>query len=293
MIDSHYFEPTTVEETCTLLAEHSDAAKVVAGGQSLAPLLRRGQVQPSCLVSIQHVAGLDRITVSEEGVKIGAMVTLDRLETACNAHPTVRALSETIKNVGDVQIRDRATLVGGICEAHPASDITAVLMALNAAVKLVTADGKRILPLRDFVADAFTTASQPDELLTEVVIPPFALPRSAAVYRRFILRAGDYPVVGVGVFVSLDDTEQCQESRIVVGACLGTPIHAREAEGQLKGRNVVEDDQPLAEAAALAAAHVTPLSDPMASGEYKKGLIGVLTREALTDAAALAVATDR
>ena len=131
------------------------------------------------------------------------------------------------------------------------------------------------------------------ELLTEVIVPSFALLRSAAAYRRFALRAGDYPVVGVGAFVGLDGAGLCQKGRIVLGNCLGTPTRATEAEQRLQGCNLVEDDQPLAEAADLAAANVTPMSEPMASGEYKKDLVGVLTREALTEAVGLAVAADR
>jgi carbon-monoxide dehydrogenase medium subunit len=294
MIDCHYFEPATVAEACTLLAEHGDGAKVVAGAQSLALLLRRGQVEPSCLVSIQNIAGLDDTTAEEAGgVQIGATVTLHHLESARNEHPTLRALSEASKYVADSQIRNCATLGGSICEAHPASDITAVLMALNAAVKLVSLDAERVVQLRDFVTDAFTTAVQPGELLTEVIVPSFALLRSAAAYRRFALRAGDYPVVGVGAFVGLDGAGLCQKGRIVLGNCLGTPTRATEAEQRLQGCNLVEDDQPLAEAADLAAANVTPMSEPMASGEYKKDLVGVLTREALTEAVGLAVAADR
>ena len=107
------------------------------------------------------------------------------------------------------------------------------------------------------------------------------------------MRAGDFPVVGVGAFISLDRAGLCQEQRVVLGNCLGAPIHATAAEKRLQGCNVVEDDQPLAEASDLAAANVTPLSEPMVSGEYKKDLVGVLTKEALTEAVALAVALDR
>lgn len=292
MIDCHYLEPTTVEEACTLSAEHGHGAKVVAGGQSLALLLRGGRIQPSHLVSIQNVPGLEDITASEEGVKIGAKVTLHRLENIGDAHPMLSALSDAIKAVADPQIRNFATLGGAICEAHPASDITAVLMALNATVKLVSADGERAVPVHDFVTDAFATAVQPGELLTEVIVPQFGNQRSAAAYRRFVLRAGDYPVVGVGAFVSLDGAGQCQEARIVLGNCLGTPVHAQEAEALLKGSNIVGDDEVLAEAGSLAAANVTPLSDPMASGEYKQDLVAVLTRDALTEAVSRTAASD-
>ena len=288
MIDCRYFEPTTVAEACTLLAEHGSGARVVAGGQRLSLLLRRGELKPSCLVSVKNAAGLDSITASKEGTKIGSMVTLQRLETARSEHPTLRALSETVADVADRQIRNRATLGGNICEAHPASDITVVLMALNAAVKLVSTDGERVVQLRDFVTDAFTTAAQSGELLTEVIIPPFTLPHSGAVYHRFALRAGDYPVVGVGAFVSVDSTGRCQEQRIVIGNCLGAPTHATNAEQQLQGCKVVESDQSLAAAASVAVVDITPFSEPMAPGEYKKDLVGVLTKSALTEAVALA-----
>ena len=288
MINCHYLEPTTVSEVCTLLAEHGDGAKVVAGGQSMAILLRNGLIQPSHLISIQHVSGLEDITASDEGVKIGAKVTLDRLSGIGETHPTLRTLNDVINEVADQQIRNFATLGGAICEAHPASDITVVLIALNAAVKLASADGERVVAMRDFVTDAFATAAQPGELLTEVVVPSFDLTFTAATHRRFVLRAGDYPVVGVGAFVSLDGAGGCQDARIIIGNCSGAPAHAQEAETRLKGNNIVGNNGVLAEAGELAAAHVAPSSDPMAPSEYKIDLVGVLTKEALAEAVARA-----
>lgn len=288
MIDCQYLEPTSVSEACTLLAEHGDSAKVVAGGQSMAILLRNGLSQPSHLISIQHVPGLEDTAVSSEGVAIGAKVALNRLNGIGETHPTLRALDDVVSNVADQQIRNFATLGGAICEAHPASDITVVLNALNASVKLASADGERVVPICDFVTGAFATAARPGELLTEVVVPSFDLGSAAAAHRRFALRAGDYPVVGVGAFVSLDGTGACQEVRIVVGNCSGAPNQAQEAEARLKGRSIVGNNGALAEAGELAAAHVSPSSDPMAPSEYKIDLVGVLTKEALVEAVARA-----
>ena len=288
MIDCHYLEPTTVSEVCTLLAEHGDGAKVVAGGQSMTILLRNGLIQPSHLISIQHVSGLEDITASDEGVKIGAKVTLDRLSGIGETYPTLRALNDVINEVADQQIRNFATLGGAICEAHPASDITVVLSALHASVKLASTSGERVVPIRDFVTDAFATAAQPGELLTEVSIPSFDLTSAAAAHRRFVLRAGDYPVVGVGAFVSFDGAGGCQDARIIIGNCSGAPAHAQEAETRLKGNNIVGNNGLLAEAGELAAAHVAPSSDPMAPSEYKIDLVSVLTKEALAEAVARA-----
>ncbi len=288
MIDCHYLEPTTVSEVCTLLAEHGGGAKVVAGAQSLAILLRNGLMQPSHLISIQHVPGLEDITASDEGVKIGAKVTLDRLSGISETHPTLRVLDDVINDLADQQIRNFATLGGAICEAHPASDITVVLSTLNASVKLASAGGERVVPMRDFVTDAFATVAQPGELLTEVVVPSFDLASAAAAHRRFVLRAGDYPVVGVGAFVSLDGAGGCQDARIVVGNCSGAPAHAQEAEARLKGHSIVGNSGALAEAGELAASHVAPASDPMAPSEYKIDLVSVLTKEALVEAVARA-----
>ena len=288
MIDCHYLEPTTVSEACTLLAEHGDGAKVIAGGQSMAILLRNGLIQPSHLISIQHVPGLEDITASDEGVKIGAKVTLNRLIGIGETHPTLRALDDVISEVADQQIRNFATLGGAICEAHPASDLTVVLSTLNASVKLASASGERAVPICDFVTGAFAIAAGPGELLTEVVVPSFDLASAAAAHRRFVLRAGDYPVVGVGAFVSLDGLGQCQDVRIIVGNCSGAPVHAREAEARLKGHSIVGNSGALAEAGELAASHVAPSSDPMASNEYKIDLVSVLTKEALAEAVARA-----
>ena len=288
MIDCHYLEPTSVSEACSLLAEHGDGAKVVAGGQSMAILLRNGLSQPSHLISIQHVPGLEDIAASSEGVTIGAKVTLNRLNGIGETHPTLRALDDVVSNVADQQIRNFATLGGAIWEAHPASDITVVLSALHATVKLASANGERVVPIGDFVTGAFATAAQPGELLTEVVVPSFDLASAAAAHRRFALRAGDYPVVGVGAFVSIDRAGECQEVRIVVGNCSDAPNHAQEAEARLKGHSIVGNNGALAEAGELAAAHVSPSSDPMAPSEYKIDLVTVLTTEALAEAVARA-----
>ena len=292
MIDCHYLEPTTVSEVCTLLAEHGEGAKIVAGGQSMALLLRNGLIQPSHLISIQHVPGLEDITASDEGVRIGARVTLDRLNGIGETHPTLRVLNNVINEVADQQIRNFATLGGAICEAHPASDITVVLSALDATVKLASVDGERVVSMRDFVTDAFATAAQPGEFLTEIIVPSFDLTSAAAAYRRFVLRAGDYPVVGIGAFINLDGSGGCQDVRIVVGNCSGAPIHAPEAETRLKGHNIVGNSGALAEAGELAAAHVAPSSDPMAPSEYKIDLVSVLTREALAEAVVLATGSN-
>ena len=284
MIDCHYLEPTSVSEACALLAEHGDGAKVVAGGQNIAILLRNGLSQPSHLISIQHVTGLEDINASSEGVTIGAKVTLNRLSGIGETHPTLRALDDVVSDVADQQIRNFATLGGAICEAHPASDITVVLSALHATVKLASADGERTVPICDFVTGAFATDAQPGELLIEVVIPSFDLASAAVAHRRFALRAGDYPVVGVGAFVSLDGAGNCEDVRIVVGNCSGAPAHAQEAEARLKGNSIAGNNGVLAEAGELAASHVSPAGDPMAPSEYKIDLVNVLTREVLEEA---------
>lgn len=288
MIDCRYLEPTSVSEACTLLAEHGDGAKVVAGGQSMAILLRNGLSQPSHLISIQHVTGLEDISASSEGVTIGAKVTLNRLSGIGETQPTLRALDGVVSDVADQQIRNFATLGGAICEAHPASDITVALSALHATVKLAGAGGERTVPICDFVTGAFATTAGPGELLTEVVVPSFDLASAAAAHRRFALRAGDYPVVGVGAFVSLDGSGNCEEVRIVIGNCSGAPAHAQEAEARLRGNSIVGNNGALAEAGELAAAHVSPSGDPMAPSEYKIDLVSVLTREALAEAVARA-----
>ena len=250
----------------------------------MAILLRNGLSQPSHLISIQHVTGLEDINASSEGVTIGTKVTLNRLNGIGETHPTLRALDDVVSDVADQQIRNFATLGGAICEAHPASDITVALSTLHATVKLASANGERTVPICDFVTGAFATAAGPGELLTEVVIPSFDLASTAAAHRRFALRAGDYPVVGVGAFVSLDGAGNCEDVRIVVGNCSGAPAHAQEAEARLRGNSIVGNNGVLAEAGELAAAHVSPAGDPMAPSEYKIDLVSVLTREALEEA---------
>ena len=281
MIDCRYFEPATMAEACSLLAEYGQGGRIVAGGQDLSLLLRCGKIEPAALISIHKVAGLDAITTVDVGIRIGAMVRLQRLSSG--AEPVVQVLSAAVPQIADRQIRNRATLGGSICAAHPGSDINTILLTLDAALTLVSNDGERVVGVEDFLLDAFSTAAQPGELLREVVLPVPEQTRSAAAYRRFALRDGDYPVVGAGVFIGLDNEGLCCEPRIVLGNCRSTPIRASKAEQRLQGCDLAADDAAVGEAVSLAAAHIEPLSEPMASGEYKKELIVALTREVLME----------
>lgn len=224
---------------------------------------------------------MDDIAVVDAGIRIGAMVTLQRLGSG--EEPVAQVLSAAVPQIADRQIRNRATLGGSICAAHPGSDINTILMTLDAALTLASNKGERVVGVEDFLLDAFSTATQPGELLREVVLPVPEQMRSAAAYRRFVLRDGDYPVVGAGVFIGLDNEGLCREQRIVFGNCRSTPTRAAEAEQRLQGCDLATDDAAVEEAVALAAAHIEPLSEPMASGEYKKELVVALTREVLRE----------
>jgi carbon-monoxide dehydrogenase medium subunit len=246
-IDARYFEPQTVEEACQVLSEYGSGAKIVAGGQGIVLPLRTFRVRPQAIVNVLNVAGLNTIEPNDgSGLRIGALATLRELENAPLVQQRCPALHEAVKAVADVQIRNAATIGGHLAAAHPASDIAPVLMSLKATVTAVSTRGSRTMALDIFFTDAFKTALEADELITQIDVPPQPA-RTGSGYARFTIRAGDFPIIGAAATVTLDDNGVCREARLVLTSV---------------GSN--------------------PTGEVMASAEYEKHLVGVMARYALT-----------
>jgi aerobic carbon-monoxide dehydrogenase medium subunit len=280
-----YTEPRSIEEVLAVLDQHGDEAKILAGGQSLLVLLRDRLIQPSLLVGLQGVPGLDQVTANGE-LHVGAMAT----HTAVQTHPVVRArwalLAQAEAAVSAPQIRNRGTLVGNVAHAFPTADPPAALIALGAQVRLRSSRGERTLPIEDFFVGFMQTALEPTELVTEVVIP--AQPAGAlGAYLKYAMRPLDFSIVGVAARVVLAADGTCSEARIGLNGAGPIPLRAQRAEAALRGRRLASTDSDATDSAAeAAAAESEPVGDIDGSAEYKRKMLRVFVRRALNQALA-------
>jgi carbon-monoxide dehydrogenase medium subunit len=266
-----------MQEAVALLAERGDDAKIVAGGQSLAVLLRMGLVQASTLVGLNGIADLEELSATDGELHVAARVTHQRVQ----ADPQVRrrwtVLAEATAAVSTPQVRNQGTVCGNVAHAYPLADPPAALLALGARAHLRSASGERIVPLEDFFVDVLTTVLEPTELLTHLSVPaPGA--RSGGAYEVFRLRALDYPTIGVAVQLALDADRRCAEARVALNGAAATPMRARGAEAALIGQP--PDSQVVKTAAAEAAAEADPSEDVDGSVAYKRRLVAVLLQRA-------------
>ena len=285
MRDFEFLEPRTVTEASAMLATHGEDARVMAGGTALVLAMRQRLLNPSHLVWLGGVPGLDGIAVDSSGaLRVGALALHHDLET----HPAVRTrfpvLSSMAARVANAQIRNAATVGGNLCHGDPASDPPACLLALDARVRAVTNEGEREIKLEDFFTGYYENALRPHEVVTEVHVPPLAAD-AVAVYMRFTTTAAESrPLVAVGAVVRQDAQRTCRGARVVVGAVSATPTRLRAVEDLVNGRRL--DADTLARAGELAAESVKPLEDFRASADYRAHVTGVIVRRVLESAAA-------
>jgi len=279
-----YLAPTSVDEALSHLAEHGYDAKVLAGGQSLIPTMNFRLAQPAVLVDLNRVPELFHINPDKNGgLLIGAMTRESQVEHDPVVAERAPLLTETMPHIAHEQIRHRGTFGGCIAHADPAAELPAVAVALKANMKVRGQAGERWVPADEFFLSLFTTVLMPDELLIEVVIP--AMPaRTGWSFQEVARRHGDYALVGVAATVTLDKKDQCEEARLVYVSVGDRPENAQQATAALKGQTLTPE--AIEAAAELAAtADTDPVKDIHASAEFRRHLVKVLTRKALTQAA--------
>jgi aerobic carbon-monoxide dehydrogenase medium subunit len=276
-----YLQPTTAEEAIACLREHGSDAKVIAGGQSLLILMREGLVSPPVLVSIARVAVLKGIDFDDRTgrLRMGALVTHAEAARSSVLGTRFPALSAAYHNLGSPQVRNLGTLGGNLVHNAPGSDPPIALIALDARVIMRGAQGTRECPIEEFGTSYYETALGAVELLVEVQVPP--MPAGAAcVYHKYALRQHDLPFVSVAVRLSTDPvTGRCRDVRVALGGVAPTGMRARRAEAALLGQIVT--DRLAADAAAVAAEEIDPISDSHASAEYRKQVTPIAVRRAL------------
>jgi carbon-monoxide dehydrogenase medium subunit len=281
-----YLVAGSVPEAVALLEQHGDEAKILAGGQSLIPLLRFRLAGPSVLIDINRVPDLDYLQETDGTLHIGALTReaeLDASDLIRNRYPI---LHETAGVVADPVVRNWATVGGNLAHADPANDHPATMLALGAQVVAVGPRGQRVIPIDEFFTDSsFETSLRPNEILTEIRVPA-PTTHSGGAYFKLERKVGDYAIAGVAAYITLDDSGNVTYAGIGLTNVGPTPIKARDAEKSLLGKPL--DEAAIHQAADLAAAAAHPASDLRGPAEYKRDMVRTLTVRALRKAHARA-----
>jgi carbon-monoxide dehydrogenase medium subunit len=279
-----YQAPASLEAALDALARHGGDAKLLAGGQSLIPVMNFRLAEPALLIDINKLTELDFIRRDEDGtLRIGAMTRQRRLERDPLVAEMAPLLHEAVPFIAHPQIRNRGTFGGSLAHADPAAELPALAVALGARFRLRRAGGDRWVEAEDFFAGLFATALEPDEMLVEAAIPPTPA-RTGWAFLEVARRHGDYAQVGVAARVTLDESGRCREARLVYLSVGDAPVVAREAARLLAGEEL--SASAIAAAAEKAAGdEMDPLGDIHATPEFKRHLARVLTRRALHKAA--------
>ena len=275
-----YVAARSLDEAIEALAERGDDAKLLAGGQSLLPVLNFRLAQPACLIDLNGARELDFVRAEPDGgLRLGALVRHRRLEREELVARRAPLVAEAIGHVAHPQIRNRGTLGGSLAHADPAAELPAVALALDARLLARRRGGERWIEAREFFTGLFATALAPDELLVEIALPS-ARPRAGFAFLEAARRHGDYAMAGVAAAIELDERGDCRAARLVYLSVGEGPVEGREAEAALAGSPL--SGARLDEAARLAAERdVAPLGDIHASAAFKRHLVGVLTGRAL------------
>ena len=275
-----YVAPTTVEEALAALAEGGEDAKVLAGGQSLLPVLRMRMNVPSVVVDLSRIESLRGVRDDGDAIVVGAMTT----HSDVFHNPLVREhtllITEAVEQLADPQVRHRGTFGGALAHADPAGDLGAPVLALGATFTIVGPGGSRTVAADDFFEDLFTTAVQEGELLTEVRIPKFT--GWGAHYEKFVRVAHQWPIVAVAAAVKVDGGT-IAEARVGLTNMGSTPLRARSVEAALVGAPAT--DEAVRAAAASVGDGTNPPSDLNGDAGYRTHLATVLTRRAVLAAA--------
>jgi carbon-monoxide dehydrogenase medium subunit len=274
-----YHRPDSLEEALQLLTEHGDEAKVLAGGQSLIPVMKLRLAAPAHVVDIGRL-GLDAIAESGDRLAIGALARhrdLERSDLLKARYPLMAAAAPLIS---DPIVRNLGTIGGSLCHADPAGDWGSVMLALRASVVLRSQRGEREMPMSEFLVDTFTTAIEPDEILTEVRIPQPDGP-SGGTYLKLERKVGDFATVAAAIHLSLSDGT-IERAGIGLTAVGSKNLQPTDAEGSLAGAEPTE--AAFAEAGRLAAEASSPVTDVRGSAEYKRHVVDVYVRRGLARA---------
>jgi aerobic carbon-monoxide dehydrogenase medium subunit len=274
-------EPTTLEEACRVIADDGDA-KVIAGGTALLTLIKHGIFVPKTLVNLKKVKAASAINFDPQaGLRIGALAAIYDIEASPLVRQHYPVLAEACHVVANIRIRNMATLGGNVAHGDYQSDPPTVLVALDAAVELLSRAGRRQIKLTDFLKGSYETALEPGELISALIVPPADHLRGA--YTKFTTGSSEErPCVGIAALASMDK-DICGELRLVIGAVSPKPMRFKSGESMARGEKLTAE---LIERIAVAAGQsVDPIDDLRGSADYKRHVVHVLVRRALSAAA--------
>jgi len=273
-----YFAPKTIQEACSLALKYKEEAKIIAGGTDLLVQMKRKEVSPKYIINIRGI-GQDYIIYDDrDGLRIGALATICSIGVSPLVRERFNILAQAASQLGSRQVRVRATIGGNLCNAAPSADTIPALMVLEAKIKIMGADGERIVPIEDFFAGPLKTVLRPDEILAEIQVPNLA-PRSGGAYIKYTVRkAMDMAIIGVAALVTMDG-DAVSDARIALGTAAPTAIRARRAEEILKGNKI--DDNLLEKAGQTALEESSPRDSLRASADYRSELVKVLVPRAI------------
>jgi CO/xanthine dehydrogenase FAD-binding subunit len=280
-----YVAPSSLEQAVALLAQHGAEAKVLAGGQSLIPILNYRLAQPRVVIDIGGLP-LDATHADDGRLRLGALTRHVDLEESSLVARDAPLLREAVRLVGNVRVRALGTLGGSLAHADPAAELPMAMLALDACVTAVSSRGSRTVDAAQLFTGYLTTALAADEILTEVDVP---VTRSAgAAVEEQSRRTGDFAIVAVAAVVTIDRRGRLDDVRLAYAGVGATPLRARGAEDALRGHEPTSER--IARAADIARGSIEPASDAFVSAAYRKLLVGVLTRRALARAVSNAMA---
>jgi len=280
--DFEYFAPKTLEAAIDLLVSRSGEAKVIAGGQSLLPAMAYRLARPSALVDLRYIDALRGVEIGPTEIRLAALTRWRDIETDARldkAHPLMR---ETVRHIAHYQVRSRGTVGGSLAHADPASEFPGLAVCCDAVIEIRGASGAREVHASEFFVGPLSTVLGDDEIVVGVRFPAWAPGRRWA-FKEFSKRAGDFALAGVTVFYELREGHIDATRVAVIGAC-SRPMRLHRIEEWLTGR--LPKDETFAEAARLASEEAEPGSDIHADADYRRALVGALTRRALCEAAA-------
>lgn len=277
-----YLAPSTLEEAVTQLSEHGESARVLAGGQSLVPMMNLRLAQPSILVDVNRIEGLNQIHADAIGLWFGATVRQAEALRDPDVSQHGPLVVQALRLIGHPQNRARGTVVGSLAHHDPAAELPTVAVALGATVTAVSVRGKRSIAAEDFFLDHYATALAPDEVASEVLFP-LAPRESGAAFEEICRRQGDFALVGVAAQVMIEDG-LVANANVALAAVAGRPVRARRVEAALRGQRITAD--LVAEIARLTTEEegVNPVTDIHASARYRLRVLPVVAERAITAA---------
>ena len=274
-----YYAPTSLADALALLKEHGDDAKILAGGQSLMPMLNMRLARPKVLIDVNRIPGLDYISPTPDGgMAFGALTRLRSVEKSAVVKERIPVLAAVMPSIGHFQIRNRGTVGGSVSHADPAAELPAVCIALDGEFVLSSASDQRVLKAEDFFIAPLTTAIEPGELLTEIRLPARSEEWRWG-FQEVCRRQGDFAMVGAVSLLQLDGGGVCRSACITMFGVGGTPARISRAEEALVGNPI--NDSVLEDVSKIVSEELNPDSDIHASAAYRKEVGGVIARRTL------------